>query len=51
MSKQTEPIANHLALSEEYIRTHTIGALKPLSSRILIVDYDPQWPELFWVGG
>lgn len=47
MSKRTEPIARHLPLTEEQIRTHTIGALKPLSSRILIVDYDPQWPELF----
>jgi len=33
--------------SEEEIRTHTIGELKPLSGGILIVDYDPQWPELF----
>ncbi len=24
-----------------------MGELKPLSSRILIADYDPQWPELF----
>jgi GrpB-like predicted nucleotidyltransferase (UPF0157 family) len=32
---------------EEEIRTHAIGELKPLSSRILIVDYDPHWPELF----
>jgi GrpB-like predicted nucleotidyltransferase (UPF0157 family) len=33
--------------TEEEIRTHTIRELKPLSSRILIVDYDPQWSELF----
>src|SRR5579864_7658699 len=47
MSKQTQPLANRPPLTEEQIRTHTIGELKPLSSRILIVDYDPQWPELF----
>jgi GrpB-like predicted nucleotidyltransferase (UPF0157 family) len=35
-------------LTEEQIRAHTIGELdEPLSGRILIVDYDPRWPELF----
>ena len=34
-------------LADEQIRAHTIGALKSLSSQILIVDYDPQWPDLF----
>ena len=29
------------------IRAHIIGELKPLPNRILIVDYDPQWPVLF----
>lgn len=33
MSKHSQPRANR--------------ALKPLSRRILIVDYDPRWPELF----
>jgi GrpB-like predicted nucleotidyltransferase (UPF0157 family) len=33
--------------SEEEIRAYTIGELKPLSGGILIVDYDPLWPELF----
>ncbi|MBZ5522635.1 MAG: GrpB family protein [Acidobacteriia bacterium] len=33
--------------TEEETRTHTIGELKPLSSQIPIVDYDPRWPELF----
>jgi GrpB-like predicted nucleotidyltransferase (UPF0157 family) len=41
MSKETPP------LTEEQIRTHTVGELKPLSCRIRIVDYDPQWPDLF----
>jgi GrpB-like predicted nucleotidyltransferase (UPF0157 family) len=38
---------NRPPFTEEQIRTHTIGELKPLASRILIVDYDPQWPTLF----
>ncbi len=33
--------------TEEQIRACTIGELKPLSGRILIQDYDPQWPKLF----
>jgi GrpB-like predicted nucleotidyltransferase (UPF0157 family) len=47
MSKKPNPLADRPPLTEEQIRTYTIGALKSLSSRILIVDYDPQWPELF----
>jgi hypothetical protein len=47
MSKETKPFANRPPRTEEQIRTHTIGVLKPLSGGILIVDYDPQWPELF----
>src|SRR5690349_8914923 len=47
MPKERQPIANRPPLTEEQIRTHTIGELKPLASRILIVDYDPRWPELF----
>jgi GrpB-like predicted nucleotidyltransferase (UPF0157 family) len=34
-------------LSEEYLRAHTVGGLTPLSSPILIVDYDPLWPHRF----
>src|SRR5689334_20440494 len=34
-------------LTEEQIRSRTIGELRPLSDRILLVDYDPQWPEVF----
>jgi GrpB-like predicted nucleotidyltransferase (UPF0157 family) len=47
MSKETSPLASRPPLTEEQIRTHTIGALNPLSSQILIMDYDPHWPELF----
>lgn len=41
MSKEKQP------LSEQQIRDHTIGELRPLASRISIVNYDPEWPELF----
>ncbi len=34
-------------LSEEEIRARTIGELRPLAGKILIVDYDSRWPELF----
>ncbi len=44
---QTKGFTDRTPLSEEQIRTHTIGELQPLSSRILIKDYDPQWPEIF----
>jgi GrpB-like predicted nucleotidyltransferase (UPF0157 family) len=32
---------------EEYLRRSTIGELAPLAGRILLVDYDPQWPDRF----
>src|SRR5262245_26198257 len=41
MPEKTQP------LTEEQIRKYTIGEPEPLSGRILIVDYNPQWPELF----
>src|SRR5215472_16939081 len=46
MSKE-ERVPYHLPLTDEQIRSHTIGKLQPLSSGILIVDYDPQWPEIY----
>lgn len=45
--KETQPVANHPPLTEELIRSRAIPELTPLSRQILIVDYDPQWPELF----
>ncbi len=33
--------------TDEEIRAHTIGELKPLAARIALVEYDPQWPELY----
>jgi GrpB-like predicted nucleotidyltransferase (UPF0157 family) len=47
MSKEARQLDNRTPRTAEEIRTYTIGELKPLSSRILIADYDPQWPELF----
>src|SRR5438552_3939607 len=47
MSKEAQPLDNRTPPTEEEIRAYTIGELKPLSSRILIVDYDPHWPDLF----
>jgi GrpB-like predicted nucleotidyltransferase (UPF0157 family) len=47
MSEETRQPINRTPLTEEQIRAHTIGELQPLSGRILIVDYDLQWPELF----
>jgi GrpB-like predicted nucleotidyltransferase (UPF0157 family) len=37
----------HAPLSEDYLRTHTIGELKPLFAPILLVAYDPTWPDRF----
>lgn len=36
-----------MPLTEDQIREHTIGHLQPLSAKILIVDYDPMWPETY----
>jgi GrpB-like predicted nucleotidyltransferase (UPF0157 family) len=45
-SKESEP-ANHSPLTDEEIRAHTVGELQPFSEKVLIVDYDPAWPDLF----
>jgi GrpB-like predicted nucleotidyltransferase (UPF0157 family) len=47
MSQESQPRVNRAASTEEEIRAHTIGELKPLSGRILVLDYDPHWPDLF----
>src|SRR6478736_680564 len=46
MSKKMQPV-DHGPLTEEQIRAYTIGEPQPLSARIQISDYDPQWPEVF----
>lgn len=44
---QDQPRDDRGALTEEYLRTHTIGELRPLSAPIHIVDYDSDWPRRF----
>jgi GrpB-like predicted nucleotidyltransferase (UPF0157 family) len=41
------PGADRSPRTAEEIRAATVGELKPLTSRIAIVDYDPEWPRLF----
>jgi GrpB-like predicted nucleotidyltransferase (UPF0157 family) len=43
----SEKTVNHLPLTEEQIRAKTVGELAPFSEKVLIVDYDPAWPDLF----
>src|ERR1035441_9874090 len=47
MSNKTQQGGNLEPLSEKQISNLTIGGLKPISGRISIVGYDPEWPELF----
>ena len=37
------------ALSEDYLREHTVGELIPQCAPIQIVDYDSTWPNRFQV--
>lgn len=37
----------HLPLTDEQIRAAHVGEVKLLNGRILLVDYDPRWAELF----
>ncbi|MGH2493768.1 MAG: GrpB family protein [Ktedonobacteraceae bacterium] len=41
------PGANKVPSTEEQIRAATVGELTSLAGHIVIVDYDPQWPQLF----
>jgi GrpB-like predicted nucleotidyltransferase (UPF0157 family) len=45
-SKQTG-IPTNVPLTEEQIRAANVGELEPLSGPILIVDYNPEWPQLY----
>ena len=46
MGDMDEPVTPP-PLTEEQIRARTVGELKPLADRILLVDYDPRWPQCF----
>jgi GrpB-like predicted nucleotidyltransferase (UPF0157 family) len=37
----------HTPTSEDYLRAHTVGELRPLSAPVLVVAYDPAWPDRF----
>jgi GrpB-like predicted nucleotidyltransferase (UPF0157 family) len=47
--EQPEPTsrADSAPSRDEELRAVTIGELKPLSGRILVADYDPQWPRMY----
>ena len=34
-------------VSEDYLREHTVGELRPLSGQICVVNYDPECPKMF----
>jgi GrpB-like predicted nucleotidyltransferase (UPF0157 family) len=40
-------MSDFLPHSEEQILAARIGEVQPLNGRIVLVDYDPQWPGLF----
>jgi GrpB-like predicted nucleotidyltransferase (UPF0157 family)/GNAT superfamily N-acetyltransferase len=42
-----QPTDSHRPLTEEQIRAAHVGEVEPLGGRVVIVDYDPQWTELF----
>jgi GrpB-like predicted nucleotidyltransferase (UPF0157 family)/GNAT superfamily N-acetyltransferase len=44
---RAHPTESRRPLTEEQIRAAHVEEVKPLKGRVLIVDYDPQWPELF----
>jgi GrpB-like predicted nucleotidyltransferase (UPF0157 family) len=47
MSEPKQAHYNRTLLTDEQIRAHTIGDLRPLCDKILLVEYDPNWPHLF----
>jgi GrpB-like predicted nucleotidyltransferase (UPF0157 family) len=47
MPTTAQPDEPRKPLTDAQIRGHTIGELTALSGRVLIVDYDPQWPSHF----
>ena len=42
-----EGVDQNVPRNEEYLRTHTIGELEPLDAPVVLVDYDPEWPDTF----
>jgi GrpB-like predicted nucleotidyltransferase (UPF0157 family)/GNAT superfamily N-acetyltransferase len=44
---EAQPTDRRRPLTEEQIRAAHVGDVKPLDGRVLMVDYDPRWVELF----
>jgi GrpB-like predicted nucleotidyltransferase (UPF0157 family)/GNAT superfamily N-acetyltransferase len=44
---EAQPPGGRRPLTEEQIRAAHVGEVKPLDGRVLIVDYDPLWADLF----
>lgn len=44
MSEEKKPF---VPKTEEEIKASFVGELKPLTQKIQVVDYDPEWPRLF----
>ena len=38
---------SHRALSDDEIRAAHVEGVQPVTRRIVLVDYDPRWPDLF----
>ena len=47
MSNEAQRLDNRTPATDEEIRAYTVGELKALSTRLVIADYDPSWPNLF----
>ncbi|HZU66661.1 MAG TPA: GrpB family protein [Ktedonobacteraceae bacterium] len=41
------PVAGDVSMTEEQLQAIHVGGLTPLTVPIQVVDYDPQWPQLF----
>ena len=48
MADESQPTQTR-ETTEEEMRAATIGPLQPLTGKVLIVDYDPDWPRQFAV--
>lgn len=46
MADETPPSATH-ETSEDELRAVTVGPLQPLTGKVVVVDYDPDWPRQF----
>ncbi len=46
MADGTPPSAPHEP-SEDELRAVTVGPLQPLTGKVVVVDYDPDWPRQF----